>query len=391
MIKNVLISAWVLSLLLLGGCGGSGGDTPTGDSDNTGSFNISIDDADAILTGMAFLFNGNSGNVIQGNPPVRSVDVNSPTVTSSPDTIETNRGSSERIDIVLETASVIDEVFVRISSATKHIKLTDTSGVSVSGGAEAISLIIGIPSDIEDGQFCVEVSVANRQGLISDTAVVCFVVSNQEGDSRVVHFADFSTNSTLSTLDFDNGDVNSIGATGYSLTDIAFLDGKLYGVTFTQLVEINTVTGEASLIGSTGSSGINALEGRNGILYAATTSGQFLTIDASTGLATGVSNFGSGAASSGDLVFDEDGLNLFGSVIVPGSATDQLIKVNPQTGETTFLGETGFNNVWGLAYFRNQLLGLTNAGNFIILNPETGAGTLVEDTNAFSAGGASAE
>lgn len=389
LLRFILILSVIMTISACGGGGGGGG----AESNSNSEF-VSLDDADAVFEALIFALNGNNGEVVVGVPPIRSVSINAPIVSSFPDVILTNRGSNERIDIVFQIQQLIEEVYVRVVGSTKYVQLNEGGNPNINNESESISLIIGLSDDLGDGDFCVEISTKDQGGLVSDTAEVCFTLSNQEGDERVVHFADFSSNSTLSTLNFDNGDVNNIGPTGFSLTDIAFLDGRLYGVTSRNLVEIDRDTGVGILvgsIGSIGSSGVNALEGRDGNLYAATASGQFLTIDPTTGLGSEISLFDSNAGSSGDLVFDKDGLKLFGTVKVAGSITDQLIEVNPKTGEMSFLGETGFNDVWGLVFFRNQLLGLTRAGEFIILNPATGVGTLVEETDAFSAGGASAE
>ena len=149
-------------------------------------------------------------------------------------------------------------------------------------------------------------------------------------------------------------------------------------------------SGAGTLISAFGFGGVNALEGNATTLFAGTTDGNFLTIDPDTGIGTVVNSFGSGAFSSGDFVFDGNMEKLFGSLVVPGSSTDEIVTIDPSTGLTSFIGETGFNNVFGLAFFRNQLLGLTSVGELIIIDEITGRGTLVEDTQAFSAGGAAA-
>ena len=182
---------------------------------------------------------------------------------------------------------------------------------------------------------------------------------------------------TLGTVDVATGNVSVIGNMGVTMTDLAFdPSGKLYGISFTNLYQINATNGQASLVGSLGLTGANALVfGTDGTLYAAANNTTNLySINAVTGAATGLGS--TGFSSAGDLAFN--GGNLFLS-----STTDQLVQVglNPVTGSA--VGPFGVSNVFGLG------TELANGGNGILygisgtqilsVNTATGAATALID------------
>ena len=308
---------------------------------------------------------------------------------SRPDQITAKEATGERIDLVFETDSNISEVYFSVAGADRHYVFPNTT-LDPDAPTEAVSLKFSIPQTPETDNFCALISVKDQNGRLSNAVQVCVTVDNTRALGRDIYFADFSPNSTLSTLNFNTSEVQVIGATGVELTDIAFIGDKLYGLGRQELYLIDTTTGEASLVANLDVEGLNALEGDSNTLYAATIAGEFLTIDPITGATKVLSNFEDGAVSSGDLVFPNTQNFLYGTLIQPGYSTDRLVSIIPSTGATTYIGETRFNFVFGLAFFRNQLLGLTDIGAYIIIDPETGLGTLVEFDPAFSAGGAAA-
>ncbi|MEW8297465.1 MAG: hypothetical protein AB2712_01335 [Candidatus Thiodiazotropha sp.] len=373
--------------LLLHACGGGGGSNSSDEISN----DTTASTASEIIKALDVTISDQIGRLVEGRIPSASTSLDAPSVKSSPDSILTSTGDIERVDILFDTEFGISEILIGIADADSYLRIDNPNTEAIVNNAEVISLWFGISENIRSGDFCVEISGMDTLNSISGSVDVCFSIVNGETDSRVIYFADFSVNSTLSTLDFDTGDVTAIGPTGVQLTDIGFLNGQLYGVTFTDLISLDKETGNSSVIGSIGNGGINALVGRNGMLFSMSTTGEYFQIDPTTGTASNIRTIGSGAYSSGDFVFNADGTILWGTVVVPGFSTDHLIQIETETDNVTIVGETGFAAVYGLAYLRGQLLGLTAAGEFIIIDPETGNGTLVENTDAFSAGGAASE
>jgi len=184
-----------------------------------------------------------------------------------------------------------------------------------------------------------------------------------------------------------------LGETGIKeITDIAFLpDARLFGVTFTRLVIINTVTKKTGFVGGiigkeylSEERWINALAASaDGQLYAATRDGELLTIDTETGKGTKVGVYGNDLGSSGDLVFLPDG-TLFGTakrLNTLGETTDLLVRIDQNSGQADIIGDIGFKQVFGLAVGpRDELLGVADGNGqtkLIKINKHKGKGKLI--------------
>ena len=64
----------------------------------------------------------------------------------------------------------------------------------------------------------------------------------------------------------------------------------------------------------------------------------------------------------------------------PGPSSDLLVKVNTATGVASKVGTTGKSSVWGLAYAGSRVVGFTTAGEIIKIDPVTGSTTLLANT-----------
>lgn len=185
-----------------------------------------------------------------------------------------------------------------------------------------------------------------------------------------------------------------------NLTDIAFAGKNVYGITHNKLYSIDSTTGSSSRIrlNWSGVSGFNRLSSANslvshgGLLYTANNYNyggynyhQLLSIDPTTGNVRTVGDF-AGYKTSGDMAFDSKGV-LY--TTVNGRGTSWLAQVDLVTGATTLLGNTGFQNVYGLAYMDGTLTGLTSSGRMIGIDALTGKGSLLGYTGQ-SAWGADA-
>jgi hypothetical protein len=188
------------------------------------------------------------------------------------------------------------------------------------------------------------------------------------------------------------------GRTRYlnTVTDIAVDRARrIVGLTYTQLLEIDGATGECKPIAPlpmgerfNGLSWIRA-EGPE-MLVATSADGGVFRIDPMTGAATAIGKLGGGLRSSGDLVSVQG----YGTLVtVQGSTSppmlgmpalpDRLAKLDPATGVATIIGDIGFSKVWGLGFWKNKVFGFTSTGGFILIDPTTGAGTLVQRYTAF--------
>ncbi|MFM8009119.1 MAG: hypothetical protein ACKO86_30340, partial [Dolichospermum sp.] len=112
----------------------------------------------------------------------------------------------------------------------------------------------------------------------------------------------------------------------------------------------------------------------------------FYTINKTTGAATLQATL-PGVSSSGDIVWNGTG---FYETSLSGTG-DILYSVST-AGVVTSIGSTGFNNIYGLAYDGQNLLGYTANNQQIQINTTTGAGfnpiPLTGYASGFSSGGA---
>ncbi len=168
------------------------------------------------------------------------------------------------------------------------------------------------------------------------------------------------------------GDFHSADGTELELiTDIAIdSDGRFYGVSWEGLYGINGHTAEVwriadlelPLFGLTCTSDGRLVGGGDGLYL----------IDDLTGALTVLVPEGV-YETSGDLVGLPDGL-LYWAV----REGDDLVVVDPNTGNTSHRGEIGVEHVFGLGYADESLYGFTEEGEVLQISPSTGE---VEMTN----------
>ena len=176
-----------------------------------------------------------------------------------------------------------------------------------------------------------------------------------------------------------------IGNTG-SMFDIALnpITNILYGISGSgNLFEIDQNDASTNLIGNTNNQ-INGLTFDNsGILYGSGGSGLF-SIDLLSGAANLIGN--GDYISSGDIAFDNMGNLFLSSTTGPDNS---LWALDISSGVGTFLGDIGFDNVFGLDFIDNSLLGFTQFGETIEIDRLTGMGNFLFDNeiNAFGADG----
>ncbi len=144
---------------------------------------------------------------------------------------------------------------------------------------------------------------------------------------------------------FNAGPVNSTGVPA-TMADIAFDSaGNLYGVASIggpQLYSINTATGQATVIGSTGltsTTGGGLAISPGGVFYGTPTASRFGTYDSGTGAYTNITNptKPTGGGGYGALAFD--GSVLYGLNVGSGSPPPTfLVTIDPTTGTVTPVG-----------------------------------------------------
>jgi hypothetical protein len=203
------------------------------------------------------------------------------------------------------------------------------------------------------------------------------------------------TATTLYRVDPDTLAITKVGdfvwpsLLGDTMTDIAIdKTGMMIGVSFSSVYRVDTTNAHTTLLTASLAGEFNGLSfvpadqlGQTGddiLVGTRNSDGKVFKIDSMTGAATQVGDMGASYASSGDLVAVAN----FGTVqTITGSSNDVLARLAPQTFVATPIGsDTGFGEIWGVAYWKNKIYGFTEAGAFILIDPNTGAATLVSNT-----------
>ncbi len=159
-----------------------------------------------------------------------------------------------------------------------------------------------------------------------------------------------STNSGLYTIDASTGAGTLLANTGISLPNAMAFDGydELYVTDGSST--LYTIDETIGLVAPIGPLGFNvrgiAFDPTDGTMYGSSGTDGIYTIDPTTAVATFIGNTGLGG-STPDIHFDLDG-NLFGTKIGAGTIYN-YVSINKQTGAGTLIGSTGFTAVIGLS------------------------------------------
>ena len=199
------------------------------------------------------------------------------------------------------------------------------------------------------------------------------------------------TATTLYRIDPDSLAITKIAAFGWpagadEMTDIAVdKNGGIVGVSETKVYRIDSATAACTLltsglqgafnglsfvpaeaIGATGDDVLVGTRGDDGVVD---------RIDPKTGAVAVIGNMGGSFTSSGDLV----AIVGFGTVqTTVGSTSDVLARLAPSTFAATAVGATGHTGIFGLAFWKGKVFGFSEGGDFLTIDPNTGAATVVQ-------------
>src|SRR5262245_52729652 len=215
------------------------------------------------------------------------------------------------------------------------------------------------------------------------------------------------SDTTLFKVDPDTLTVTEVASFGWpnlnavdQMTDIALdRNSNMVGISFTKVYSIDKETAACRYLSTLDASLARQFNGLsfvppsevdpNGpeILVATAYDGTVWRLDPATGAGTMLGSYGNGMQSSGDVV-SVSGFGTVATVKMPGHATDWLVRVNVKTGAATPIGDTGFTDIWGVGFWKNKIYGFTSIGSygtgrarFILINPQTGVGTMREMSN----------
>jgi hypothetical protein len=160
-----------------------------------------------------------------------------------------------------------------------------------------------------------------------------------------------------------------------TLSDVAIApDGSIYASTSESLLRLDLATGIATRVGFFNLlNAVNALTFDSaGRLFGATRTGALVEIDPRTAQARLIGDFGTSLFSGGDIAFAPDG-SLFAI-----SASNLLLRISTANGRATVVGDTGFEDVEGIAFGADgRLYGSARGATLITIDPARGTGTPV--------------
>lgn len=193
--------------------------------------------------------------------------------------------------------------------------------------------------------------------------------------------------SDLYAVDPDTFQVSRVGAFAWpyedeEMTDIALDElGQMVGISFGRLYRIDPETAACTYVADldrdfNGLSFLPAPAGGERLVGAAL-DGTLWVLDAANGNSTALGQFGGDLGSSGDIVF-VTGLGAYATASSWDSFSDLLVRVDPDTGEATVVGDTGVSGIWGLGFWGNRFYGFTSAGAFVLIDPQSGAAEVRE-------------
>jgi len=200
--------------------------------------------------------------------------------------------------------------------------------------------------------------------------------------------------STLYKIDPDTLQVQMVGAFNWGsvgsdqMTDIAIdKNGQMIGVSFSRVYRVDPSNAVTTLLSSQLARSFNGLSfvpaaqlgmtGDDVLVGTQSIDGKVFRIDPMTGSATEVGDMGA-YTSSGDLV----AVAGFGTVqtVNNTSGSDVLARLATSTFSASPIGSgTGFTAIWGVAFFKDKVYGFTDGGAFLLIDPNTGAGTMVSN------------
>ncbi len=184
---------------------------------------------------------------------------------------------------------------------------------------------------------------------------------------------------------FNAGPVNGSG-TPATMADIAFDSaGILYGIGSIggpNLYTINTSTGQATLVGSTGltfTSGGGLAISSAGVFYGTPTSARYGTYDSTTGAYTNITAPALPAGTGAYTALDFTGSTLYGLNTGPGSPPPtHIVTIDPTTGTVTDIG-VSLNSLDAIAFQPPPLLAgdynnnhVVDAGDYVVYRKSEG-------------------
>ena len=245
-------------------------------------------------------------------------------------------------------------------------------------------------SPTHTGLFQEEISVANNDSMYKGFTVRGRGYSINPTTSDILYASSGANNSgNILTINPQTGGGTNIGTSLYDEIKGISVNPKthiIYGIVSTtsgtEFIRINATGGDSYNLFTVPISNLTAITfDTAGNFYAAARSGLIYSVNTQ---AKTISKICSTKVQLTSIAFDPVTNDIIGTpYLAIGSTKDRIFKINLSTGDTLIKGKTGFSVLTVGIAFNNagQLFGVTGTGtaisNFISINKNTGAGTLI--------------
>lgn len=180
-----------------------------------------------------------------------------------------------------------------------------------------------------------------------------------------------------------------------NITDIALdKNGTMIGISVRSVYSIDRGTGVVMKLADNTVSGFSSLSyvpdpanpAEAEILISANFDGDVYEIDSTTGQSSyrgsyGVDNTGRRIGSSGDIV-SVRGFGTVATVNIEGEPNDFLAWINPGNFDASIIGDTGFDRIFGVGFWKGDVYGFTDGGEFLTIDVNRAAAAQVENAGA---------
>jgi hypothetical protein len=126
---------------------------------------------------------------------------------------------------------------------------------------------------------------------------------------------------------------------------------------------------------------MGVLDPSSEVLVGGADDGSYYRINTASGAVTPLGQLSQGWVFDGDLV-SIAGVGTYATLHRMSDygdfdPTTYLVQFDLRTGAVSQIGDTGFNGIWGIGYWRSTIYGFTQHGQFVSINAQTGQGTLI--------------
>lgn len=192
--RNSLLAALSSAVLTvaLTACGGGGGG---GGDDNPPAGNVSPSDPNAVMDALAASVGSSAADLMPGSPPAASNDSEAPKVEAGADDVNATPGGDVELVVSTQASQAIASLFAKVPGADKYFEFSepdpDGKSMAKAGGVEAKAtvatfdlgtiyiLTLTLPDNIDEGEFCLNVSAQDADGLVSQPAPICVSVVDE--------------------------------------------------------------------------------------------------------------------------------------------------------------------------------------------------------------------